>query len=316
MENLQNQIAQRGNNVDRVNSLMNSNKQEFFNDWKGKADNLYNKKLSNYSAKLQSSVARQVGESEQGATFLATAPIAYQAGTMGYNLAPKVIQGGLDDLFSSGKAYTDLAGQKLEGAIETGKSLGRDVVGKATQQLENFYGNPETTIRTPLETDPEDLVGLQATEAPVSSGGYISNSIVNTGNAPSSTLAELSNNAENLETTTANVATNTTSADTSAVSGETIGEDIGGVITEDAAIDEVGAGLAETGIGAPIAGALVVGATLITGLEDIFNSSKHDNTPAPKVPSLPPAMTNRYSLSSSILPNVSSLSTTPTNSIF
>ena len=120
------------------------------------------------------------------------------------------------------------------------------------------------------------------------------------------------------ETAAENIASGAVSAD-AAGSGVLAGEAAGEAAGEEAAglagFEAADAGLAATGIGAPVAGFLAGAVALGVGIGELFGHHHH-NPPAPVLPKPPPPMTNRYSLGTSVLPNVSSLSITPGTSVF
>ena len=271
------QISQRGFDTSRINSLMNTSNNDYFGDWKEKSDDLYKKQLTKYSSKLQEEVARKIGDEGQGSAILSNIPTAYAAGKGAYKFAPKFVRKGAD---------------KIGRKIGLKNPNEKNVKSNANEMKSTIKNTNEEEYKAPIETEttteaidhtPQPVEGLSSVktiEEPLEQ-------VVDHTPQPVEGLSVKP--VETLETT-----------------AKEVGEDIGEKEIKELPLEGA---LDDTGIGAPVAGAIAVGVALGTGIKDLVE--KHKKPKEPDNPTVPPPMTNRYSLSTSILPNSSNLNSTP-----
>ena len=286
---LNQQSQERGIDTNRLTNLMNTSGKNFFQDWTGKANDLYDKQLNDYLNNIQLSAQKKLGQGEEGVSILSASPAYYEIGKGVYNVAPKILQKPLD-IVGEKIASSDIGQTIGEGAGNITENIGR-AVGRAGDFVLDSMRTPEPVSYSSSSMTTTPPEGVETTN-----------------------ISNEANEANLLET---NAVTNAESGvETGAETGaETLGElgELGAVETSELPVEEA---LASTGYGAPLAGAIAVGTAIGFGIDELFKSHhNNNNTPSPNPPSVPPAMTNRYNVSS-ILPNINNLSTTPNLGIF
>lgn len=284
MENsvLGQQISQRGFDTSRINSLMNTANNDYFSDWKGKANDLYQQQLTKYSSKLQEEVAKKIGDEGQAVALLSTAPDIYKGGKASYKIAPKFVKNKFDFVGRN----VGLKNPNEKNIKSNANDMKSTLRNPAPQNEDMSSSTPVETQENIMEQDPESLLSSNRPTETTNVYDLANEPIEHT---PQPVEGLSVKPVETLETTT-----------------KEIGEDIGEKELEEAPLEE---GLADTGIGAPIAGGLAVGLAVSEGIKDLVE--KHKDPKPPSTPAVPPPMTNRYSLSTSILPNTSNLNSTP-----
>ena len=288
MENsvLGQQVSQRGFDTSRINSLMNTANSDYFSDWKGKANDLYQQQLTKYSSKLQEEVSKKIGDEGQAVALLSSVPDIYKGGKASYKIAPKFV-----------KNKFDFVGRNIglknpnEKNIKSNANEMKSTLRNPTPQNEEYENmsssTPVETQENIMEQDPESL--LSSSRPTETTNVYdLANEPIEHTPQPMEGLSSVKP-VETLETT-----------------AEEIGEDIGEKEIKELPLEGA---LDDSGIGAPIGGALAVGLAVGEGIKDLIE--KHKDPKAPSTPAVPPPMTNRYSLSTSILPNTSNLNSTP-----
>lgn len=292
MENsvLGQQISQRGFDTSRINSLMNTANSDYFSDWKGKANNLYQQQLTKYSSKLQEEVAKKIGDEGQAVALLSTAPEIYKGGVASYKIAPKFVKKTFD-VVGRNVGLKNPNEKNIKSNANDMKSTLRNPAPQneeyeETEMKDMSSSTPVDTQENIMEQDPESLLSSSRPTETTNVYDLANEPIEN--NLPVNNI-QSEENAESLTDT-----------------AKSIGKDIAKKELDDLPEEEA---LDDTGIGAPVGGALAVGLAVGEGIKDLVE--KHKDPKAPSTPAIPPPMTNRYSLSTSILPNTSNLSTTP-----
>lgn len=91
------QIAQKTGAVDRVSNMISNSRDEYFTDWKDKAQNAFSKKVAEYGANLQAETQKRIADITEGTSVIADSPIVYSMTKGAYNVLPENLTRGFDE---------------------------------------------------------------------------------------------------------------------------------------------------------------------------------------------------------------------------
>lgn len=289
MDFLQAQISQRSTNVDRLSQLINQGKNFDYENWKEGADKTFQEQLTKFSDLGQRAVSEKIASEGEAIGAFTGAPAAYKLGTgfYKYGLGEKG-QAFFDRGATKAIGYRDVAIDKVKAKFASDKApVGEEpAVAQEAETIELqdvLLGGGETTAAsTAASTAATTTEGARFAIFP----GQVQ---------PEVAQAE----AAQIE------AGATEAGATEAVTEGAIG-----------GLEAADAGLAATGIGAPVAGAIAAAGALTFGLVELFGHHSHH----PHRPALPSfsagAIASQYNLGSTILPNIANQAKEIGTSIF
>ena len=132
---LSEQIGQRASNTNRLKDLISSNKNRFESEWKNVANEKFQTGLSEYTAKLQNSVANDIANQAEITGVLSNVPTFYSLGQGTYkNILSK---GGKEIFDKQAKRYIDNNKSLIDEYNVFEKKVG-DVASKVTDKINNI----------------------------------------------------------------------------------------------------------------------------------------------------------------------------------
>ena len=132
---LSEQIGQRASNTNRLKDLISSNKNRFESEWKNVANEKFQTGLSEYTAKLQNSVANDIANQAEITGVLSNVPTFYSLGQGTYkNILSK---GGKEIFDKQAKRYIDNNKRLIDDYNVFEKKVG-DVASKVTDKINNI----------------------------------------------------------------------------------------------------------------------------------------------------------------------------------
>ena len=132
---LSEQIGQRASNTNRLKDLISSNKNRFESEWKNVANEKFQTGLSEYTAKLQNSVANDIANQAEITGVLSNVPTFYSLGQGTYkNILSK---GGKEIFDKQAKRYIDNNKRLIDDYNVFEKKVG-DVTSKVTDKINNI----------------------------------------------------------------------------------------------------------------------------------------------------------------------------------
>ena len=317
---LQSQIRNRAENVQSVADSLNQTKGGYFDEIKGAVENSYDLNLEQYADELNGAISKQIAQKSEGTNVLLQTPIFYNTGKDFYSGLGERGRQPFDYVANevkrvAGDRIEDIS-QRVNDKLDEGKALIEKVKGKVSDFLDE--GGLEGNAPRALVQEGEDgslRVNLLQAESEQPEVNQSANEMRNISNE--SDLAEgrtptggiMISKPEGYISSEA-LAADQTIANTESVAPVIIGKNAAEAATVEDAIEPVAVAdeaLAETGIGAPVAGGLAVIGGIGLGLYELFGHHAHKPRP-PNMPDFTPtAFQSQYNAGSAILANTSNV---------